>query len=195
MVGMATAKRETELREVRPEGSSPSAATGVLLSDTVARLRRAMRRAARAADPGNPLSVAQLEVLACVADQPGIRPGRLARQLMLAANSVTTLVNALHARGLIERAHAAEDARALTLNLTPDGSLAVERWRATNTAILQAALGMLDERHQDALAEALPGMRRLTEAVDALAETEPPKGDPPRGDPSKTPRAPNVRQA
>jgi hypothetical protein len=30
---------------------------------------------------------------------------------------------------------------------------------------------MLDERHQKVLAEALPGMRRLTEAVDALAET------------------------
>ena len=33
-------------------------ATGVLLADTVARLRRAMRRAARAADPATPLSVA-----------------------------------------------------------------------------------------------------------------------------------------
>jgi DNA-binding MarR family transcriptional regulator len=183
MVGMATVKRETE---VRVEGG-PSAATGVLLSDTVARLRRAMRRAARAADPGNPLSVAQLEVLACVADQPGIRPGRLARQLMLAANSVTTLVNALHARGLIERAHATDDARALTLNLTPDGRRAVEGWKATNTAILQAALGMLDEGHQKALTEALPGMRRLTEAVDALAESEPAKGG--------TPQTPSVRRA
>jgi DNA-binding MarR family transcriptional regulator len=143
----------------------------VLLADTVARLRRAMRRAARAADPANPLSVAQLEVLACVADQPGIRPGRIARQLMLAANSVTTLVNALHTRGLVERTHAVEDARAVALSLTPAGRQAVEVWRATNAAILQEALGLLEERHQSVLAEALPGMRRLAEAVDALAET------------------------
>lgn len=185
MIGMATAKRPSEVRAE----SSPSAATGVLLADTVARLRRAMRRAARAADPGNPLSVAQLEVLACVADQPGIRPGRLARQLMLAANSVTTLVNALHTRGLIERTHAAEDARAIALSLTLDGRRAVEGWKATNTAILQAALGMLDERHQDALAEALPGMRQLTEAVDALAETAR------TNDTENATKAPNVRRA
>jgi DNA-binding MarR family transcriptional regulator len=153
----------------RPPGAPTD--TGVLLADTVARLRRAMRRAARAADPANPLSVAQLEVLACVADQPGIRPGRIARQLMLAANSVTTLVNALQNRGLVERTHAAGDARAVALNATPAGREAVAGWKATNTAILRAALGLLDERHQSALAEALPGMRQLAEAVDALAET------------------------
>lgn len=164
---MATTNRPSELQT-----ESSSAATGVLLADTVARLRRAMRRAARAADPANPLSVAQLEVLACVSDQPGIRPGRLARQLMLAANSVTTLVNALHTRGLIVRTHAEEDARALALDLTPAGRQAVEGWKSTNAAILQAALDMLDERHQHVLAEAMPGMRRLAEAVDALAETQ-----------------------
>src|SRR3954462_3991871 len=143
-------------RPADPQAASASADIGVLLADTVARLRRAMRRGARAADPGNPLSVAQLEVLSCVADQPGIRPGRIARQLMLAANSVTTLVNALHPRGLIVRTHAKEDARALALDLTPAGRQAVEGWKATNTAILQAALGMLDERHQHVLAEAMP---------------------------------------
>jgi DNA-binding MarR family transcriptional regulator len=155
----------------RPADLQENADIGVLLADTVARLRRAMRRAARAADPGNPLSVAQLEVLSCLADQPGIRPGRLARRLMLAANSVTTLVNALHTRGLVERTHAAEDARAVALSLTPAGRRAVEGWKTTNTAILQAALGLLDERNRAVLAEALPGMRQLAEAVDALAET------------------------
>jgi DNA-binding MarR family transcriptional regulator len=153
-----------------PGPASPSQATGELLADTVARLRRAMRRAARAADPANPLSVAQLEVLACVAEEPGIRPGRMARRLMLAPNSVTTLVNALHGRGLIVRTNAAEDARAIALTLTSDGRRAVDGWKATNTAILQSALGRLDEHSQDALAEALPGLRQLAEAVDTLAE-------------------------
>ena len=162
---MASANRPSDLHD-----ESPSTATGVLLADTVARLRRAMRRAARVADPGNPLSVAQLEVLACVADQPGIRPGRIARQLMLAANSVTTLVNALETRGLIVRTHATDDARAVALTVTPAGHQAVEGWKTTNTAILQAALGTLGERHQAALTEALPGLRRLAEAVDMLAE-------------------------
>ncbi len=151
----------------------PASGAGELLADTVARLRRAMRRSARAADPGNPLSVAQLEVLACVADQPGVRPGRIARQLMLAPNSVTTLVNALHARGLLARRSADDDARAVALTLTAEGRHAVGSWKATNTAILRAALGMLGEQHQRALTEALPGLRELARAVDALADAPP----------------------
>ena len=152
------------------EAENASADIGVLLADTVARLRRAMRRAARAADPGNPLSVAQLEVLVG-APTSRYPPGRIARQLMLAANSVTTLVNVLHTRGLVERTHAAEDARASRSARRAAGREAVEGWKATNTAILRAALGLLDERNQAVLAEALPRMRQLAEAVHALAET------------------------
>jgi DNA-binding MarR family transcriptional regulator len=153
-----------------PGDTAPPASAGVLLADTVARLRRAMRRAARAADPANPLSVAQLEVLSCVANQPGVRPGRLARQLMLAPNSVTTLVNALHARGLLARTSATEDARAVALTLTEDGAHAVESWKAINRALLAAALGAIEPRHRRAIEAALPGIGRLVEAVDALAD-------------------------
>jgi DNA-binding MarR family transcriptional regulator len=143
-------------------------------ADTIARLRRAMRRAARAADPASPLPVAQLEVLACLAEAPRARPGELARRLKLAPNSVTTLVNALHARGLITRSPAPQDARALTLALTPDGHRAVRRWTRTNTTIIQAALTMLDPRHQRALTEAAQALHALANAVDTLAENPSP---------------------
>ena len=73
------------------------------LADVVSRLRRAMRRAARAADPASNLSVAQLELLSCVAERPGIRPGQLAEQLRLAPSSVATLVNGLRSVDLITR--------------------------------------------------------------------------------------------
>lgn len=65
----------------------------VALAEVVARLRRAMRRAARNADPSNTLSVAQLELLSCLAENPGAGPSRLAHVLRLAPNSVTTMVN------------------------------------------------------------------------------------------------------
>ena len=49
----------------------PDPAEGQLaLADVVARLRRAMRRAARNADPGTTLSVAQLELLSALAEHP-----------------------------------------------------------------------------------------------------------------------------
>jgi DNA-binding MarR family transcriptional regulator len=50
-----------------------------------------MRRAARATDPALGLSVAQLELLSCMAEHPAIRPSQLARMLRLAPSSVATL--------------------------------------------------------------------------------------------------------
>jgi len=139
----------------------------VPLADTVARLRRAMRKAARGADPGNPLSVAQLELLSSIAEQPGARPGRLARTLRLAPNSVTTLVNGLQSRGLVTKAHSTEDARAIALELTDAGRAAVGRWHALNTSIVEAALTDLEPGHQRALAAALPALHELIQAIDA----------------------------
>ncbi len=52
---------------------------GPELAGIVSRLRRAMRRAARAADPALELSVAQLELLSCITEHQGIRPSQLAR--------------------------------------------------------------------------------------------------------------------
>ncbi|MEV0406913.1 MarR family transcriptional regulator [Actinoallomurus sp. NPDC050550] len=148
----------------RPEPAGPE------LADTVARLRRAMRRAARAVDPANPLAVAQLELLSAVADEPGIRPGELARRLRLAPNSVTTLANGLHAKGLITRSAGGRDGRAVALKPTDKGLEAVEAWKSTNTSIIEAALASLDESHTRALSGALPALRELTQAVDAMAD-------------------------
>ncbi len=55
--------------DVRPEG----------LAEGIARLRRALRRGARVAEPGSTLALAQLELLAALCEHPGSRPGQLAR--------------------------------------------------------------------------------------------------------------------
>jgi DNA-binding MarR family transcriptional regulator len=152
-------------------GDRPDEST---LADVIACLRRAMRRAARAADAANTLSVAQLELLSCVSEHPGIRPGRLARLLRLAPNSVTTLVNGLQARGMLARAPAA-DRRAVTLTLTDSGYAAVRSWQATNTDILRTALTNLHPGWQHLLTAAVPALGELTRAIDALADPQPPR--------------------
>lgn len=140
------------------------------LADVVARLRRAMRRAARAHDPDNPLSVAQLELLSCVAENPGARPSEVARMLRLAPNSVATLVRGALQRRLLTRSGGRSDRRTVALRVTADGAAAVERWQATNAAILGGALaGIADERRAQ-LAAALPALRELVEGVDALGD-------------------------
>lgn len=148
------------------------------LAEVVARLRRAMRRAARAAHPGHPLSIAQLELLACLAERPGARPGEVARRLRLAPNSVTTLVNALVAQGMIERAAGGADRRTVALRLTPAGAATLERWQATNAAILHAALAALPADQQHALHAALPALDLLVGQVDLIDQADTAAGQP-----------------
>jgi DNA-binding MarR family transcriptional regulator len=140
------------------------------LADAVSRLRRAMRRAARAAGPGSGLSVAQLELLSCMAENPGSRPGQLARLLRLAPSSVATLANSLRQAGLVTRTGGAGDRRTASLHLTPAGEAAVLRWKTLNERLLSLAQAALPPASRSALEDALPTLAELAGAVDALAD-------------------------
>jgi DNA-binding MarR family transcriptional regulator len=153
--------------------TAPSAARPNGLAEGIARLRRALRRSARAADPGNPLAVAQLELLSAVTEHPGARPGQLARLLHMRPNTVTTIVNTLAARGMISRATADGDRRAVELTATPAGEQAVHAWQATNAAVLHLALSTLPAPQRRALAAAVPALAALASAVDRLADSPP----------------------
>ena len=146
---------------------------GPELADIVSRLRRAMRRAARAADPALGLSVAQLELLSCITERPGIRPSQLARLLRLAPSSVATLLGGLQSAGYVTRtpgADGAGDRRTVSLDLSGQGAAAVARWHRVNEAIIQAALAALPQRDRAALREAAPALRDLTASIDAQAD-------------------------
>lgn len=136
-------------------------------ADLVARLRRAMRRAARANLPTLPLSVAQLELLSVVEERPGSRPGELAQALRLAPNSVSTLANTLATAGMLQRAASTADKRAVEYSLTPAGAAHVTSWRLVNGTALAAAVEALPAADQEVLGRALPVLDRL---VDLLEE-------------------------
>jgi DNA-binding MarR family transcriptional regulator len=153
---------------------------GLALADAVSRLRRAMRRAARArgtagALPGG-LSVAQLEFLSCLAENPAARPGQLARLLRLAPSSVATLVNGMVRADLVVRTGGVADRRTAVLELTDDGKAVVSDWQELNALILAAALRSLSGASRRSLNSSLPALRELTGAVDALADEVHPSG-------------------
>jgi DNA-binding MarR family transcriptional regulator len=156
------------------------------LAEGIARLRRALRRGARVADPGNTLAVAQFELL-------GARPGQLARLLNMRPNTVTTIVNALSSRGMLDRVTAAGDRRAVELTVTEAGHQAVLAWQATNAAVLHLALSTLPARQRRALAAAVPALDALARAIDRLADSAdaPDPLDPP--DPQDTPVRPGAQ--
>jgi len=137
------------------------------------RFSRAMRRAARAADPALGLSVAQLELLSCITEHPAIRPSQLARMLRLAPSSVATLLGGLQSAGYVTRTPGAEkasDRRTVSLDLSAAGVAAVTRWHQVNEDIIQAALAALPHRDQAALRDAAPALRGLTASIDAQAD-------------------------
>jgi DNA-binding MarR family transcriptional regulator len=146
---------------------------GPELAGIVSRLRRAMRRAARAADPALGLSVAQLELLSCITEHPGIRPSQLARLLRLAPSSVATLLGGLQSAGYVMRTPGGDNAgdrRTVTLDLSEVGRAAVTRWHRVNEDIIQAALAALSYRDRAALRDAAPALRDLTASIDAQAD-------------------------
>jgi DNA-binding MarR family transcriptional regulator len=159
---------------IGPEGIGPEGIgteqIGPELADIVSRLRRAMRRAARAADPALGLSVAQLELLSCMAEHPGVRPSQLARMLRLAPSSVATLLHGLQSAGYVVRTGGADDRRTVSLHLSEAGAAAVTRWHRVNEQIIQSALAALPQRDRSTLRDAAPALRDLTVSIDALAD-------------------------
>jgi len=151
------------------------------IAEVIARLRRALRRGARVADPANRLAVAQLEVLSAVTEQAGVRPGQLARQLHMRPNTVTTIVNALNAQGMVSRSGSAGDRRVIELTATEAGQQAVLTWQATNAAVLHIALSTLPAPQRRALASAVPALDALARAVDRLADSPAAAPDQPGG--------------
>jgi DNA-binding MarR family transcriptional regulator len=170
----ATGPAGADPRRASPEQASQEQ-VGPEMADVVSRLRRAMRRAARAADPALELSVAQLELLSCIAEHPGVRPSQLARMLRLAPSSVATLLNGLQSVGHVVRTPGGEhgrpgDRRTVSLHLSPDGAACVTRWHRVNEQIIQAALAALPPRDRATLRDAAPALRDLTISIDALAD-------------------------
>jgi DNA-binding MarR family transcriptional regulator len=161
-------------REVEPaQEDSGQDQIGADLADIVSRLRRAIRRAGRAADPAMELSVAQLELLSCMAEDPGIRPSQLARMLRLAPSSVATLLNGLQSAGYVRRTpagHGTGDRRTVSLDLSDQGLAAVNRWHRVNEEIVRTALAALPPRDQAVLRDAAPALRDLTASIDAIAD-------------------------
>ena len=165
--------RQVHIAEGKAQDQAPREQIGPELAGIVSRLRRAMRRAARAADPDMALSVAQLELLSCITEHPGIRPSQLARMLRLAPSSVATLLGGLQSAGYVTRTPGADsdsDRRTVSLDLSEEGAQAVSRWHRVNEDIIRKALAELPHSDRAALRNAAPALRDLTASIDAQAD-------------------------
>jgi DNA-binding MarR family transcriptional regulator len=124
-------------------------------------IRRVVRRRVRADVPGMPLPGAQVELLRVVADHPGIGVAAAARELHLANNSVSTLVNQLADAGLLRREADPADRRAARLEVTAAAADRMAAWRRARTGLVADALAQLSEEDTTAIDQALPALEKL----------------------------------
>lgn len=149
----------TQRREIR-------AADARALGTTASRLRRALRRGIRLDLRWEDLPMAHVELLQCLADQPGLKVGQVARTLRLAPNTISTLVAQLSANGLLETDTDQTDRRARLLRPSAAGYSQLSRWQAAHERMLGAAVQQLTAADRDALLAALPAFESLIDILD-----------------------------
>ncbi|MEU7830739.1 MarR family transcriptional regulator [Nonomuraea sp. NPDC049129] len=143
----------------------PDALVGVLTG-----IQRLIRRRLRQGMTGPPLRGAQVELLRLVGANPGIGVSAAAKELFLAGNSVSTLVNQLTAAGLLRREIGHDDRRSARLLLTPEAEARLRAWEERRAALVRERVERLSEVDRVALAAALPALRRLAEGLREEAE-------------------------
>ncbi|MFJ5222143.1 MarR family winged helix-turn-helix transcriptional regulator [Streptomyces sp. NPDC088400] len=131
------------------------------LADVLAGIQRMVRRRLRGGLTSPPLRGAQADLLRLVAARPGIRVSDAAKELYLAGNSVSTLVNQLSRAGYLVRETDPDDRRSALLLPTQAAEARLNDWAARRGELVRAQVERLTQEDRAALAAALPALRRL----------------------------------
>ncbi|MEU9141782.1 helix-turn-helix domain-containing protein, partial [Streptomyces sp. NPDC048404] len=107
-------------------------------------MRRLIRRRLRRGTPGPSLRGAEVDLLRLVVDRPGIGVSEAAKELYLAGNSVSTLVNRLVADGYLIRETDPADRRAARLLSTRAADARLSDWRQRSAALVRGQVARLD---------------------------------------------------
>lgn len=156
----------------QPDHVPDELALAEALFATMGVLRRETRRAAGGRPwPLEQLGSSQLELLRLIRRQPGVSVAEAATELGLAANSVSTLVGQLNEAGLIRRTPDPADRRVARLTLTSTARRHTDAWHDRRSAVAVSAIAQLSAADKARLADALPVLGRVTDAMRA-ASTE-----------------------
>jgi DNA-binding MarR family transcriptional regulator len=105
----------------------------------------------------------QATLLWLVKRSPGLSLAELAAEEGISPPALSGHVDRLERAGLIERVRSTEDRRRVGLALTEEGVRLLRRIRARRTTWLATRLNELDQAELDAVASAVPALRRLLE--------------------------------
>ncbi|MFI6405743.1 MarR family winged helix-turn-helix transcriptional regulator [Streptomyces sp. NPDC050548] len=140
------------------------------LADALVGVQRLIRRRLRSEMTLPRLRGAEVELLRLVEVRPGIGISEAAKELFLASNSVSTLVNQLVRDGFMIRETDPADRRAARLQLTETAKTRLGDWHARRAALVRSQVDRLDQADRDALRAAIPALHQL--AVNLHKEAE-----------------------
>lgn len=161
-----------------PGGDAPPGAPETFpaeLTDALVGIQRLIRRRLRGGLTGPRLRGAEVELLRLVESRPGVGVSEAAKELHLASNSVSTLVNQLVRDEYLVRETDPADRRAARLRLTGAAEKRLEDWHRRRAELVGGRLARLDGADHDALRAALPALRRLADLLheDSEADEDP----------------------
>jgi DNA-binding MarR family transcriptional regulator len=160
-----------------PGGSESANACAMALVRTGERLLACFDQALR----HHQLSRAGREALAVLegAGEP-LSPTAIAERLIVTTASVTSLLDTLERRGLVERHSDPRDRRRLLIVITPDGKAVVDQFLPEVVALQTAALTTLTEAQRRQLVELLAtvGANLTTLDADEVLRSAAPRGVP-----------------
>ncbi|MCI3273767.1 MarR family winged helix-turn-helix transcriptional regulator [Streptomyces cylindrosporus] len=139
------------------------------LIDALIGVQRLLRRRLRR-QIAPQLRGAEVELLRLVVSRPGIGISDAAKELHLAGNSVSTLVNQLSRQGYLVRETDPADRRAARLMPTPAAEARLAEWRKRRAELVRDGLSGLDGTDLAALSAAIPALRKLADNLHEEAE-------------------------
>ncbi|MER6463224.1 MarR family transcriptional regulator [Streptomyces sp. NPDC048409] len=140
------------------------------LADALVGIQRLIRRRLRRGLERPRLRGAEVELLRLVESRPGIGISEAAKELYLAGNSVSTLVNQLVKEGFLLRETDPADRRAARLLLTGAAEKRLADWQRRRADLVVSSVSRLDEADRAALEAALPALRKLAVTLHEEAE-------------------------
>jgi len=135
------------------------------LARVVGRFRRQLRRSAGRGLDSARLTESQSELLLLVGRRPGISVSAAAAELGLVANTASTLVSKLVAKGLLVRTASEADRRVFCLRLAGAAQQVIDSSRAARRALLTEVLKELGDDQILSLAKGLTVLDTMTQRL------------------------------
>ncbi len=135
------------------------------LAAVISPLRRTLLAAARAAERLPEIPDAQIEVIRALPRGTVATSGELAARLGLNRSTVSNLLTAMEAAGLVARRQHTGDRRRVEIAATARALDLFDRFDHASAALVSAAAATLPDGDRAALAAALPALERLRDAL------------------------------